>query len=54
MKQNSKISNETGERLFELAIFLVGLVGLLVLFTLLFAGPRFIFNKTLEFLNITI
>ena len=39
------------ERMFEIALFLVGLTGLLILFTLLYAGPRFIFNKLLEYLR---
>lgn len=37
------------EKLFEVAILVVGLVGLLILFTLLFAGPGFIFNKITSF-----
>lgn len=30
------------ERLFEITLLVVGLVGLLILFTLLYAGPKFI------------
>lgn len=40
--------------MFEIVLFLVGLAGLLILFTLLYAGPRFIFNKVLDILNITL
>jgi hypothetical protein len=36
------------ERMFELAIIVVGIVGLLALFTLLFAGPRFVLNQILS------
>ena len=40
------------EKMFEIALILVGLVGLIILFTLLFAGPRFIFNQILKYLGI--
>lgn len=42
------MSENTKERLFELLMIVVGLVGLLILFTVLFAGPRFILNRALE------
>gem|GEM_PF-2877103 len=37
------------ERMFEIALILVGLIGLLILFTLLYAGPRFILRNILDF-----
>jgi len=51
MIQNNKISNGMRERLFEIALVAVGLIGLLILFTVLFAGPRFIYNRVLEYFN---
>jgi len=54
MNQDNNTSNGIKERLFELSIIIVGLVGLLILFTLLFAGPRFIFRNTMEYFNINI
>lgn len=40
------------ERLFELALVIVGFVGLLILFTLLFNGPSFVIRYILDYLNI--
>ena len=34
------IINSVKDRLFEITLFVVGLTGLLILFTLLYAGPR--------------
>jgi len=50
----AKISNEMKEKMFEVALFLVGLIGLLILFTVLYQGPRFIFNRVLEYFGIAI
>lgn len=46
------MNEKNKERLFELTLVIVGLVGLLILFTLLFAGPRFIINQILNFFNL--
>lgn len=40
------------ERLFEVALIVVGLVGLFILFTVIFAGPRIIFNRLLGAIGI--
>jgi len=40
------------EKMFEIALILVGLVGLIILFTLLFAGPRVILNWILKYFSI--
>lgn len=48
----NQIMGNIKERMFEVTLILVGLVGLLILFTLLFAGPGFIFNQILKYLNI--
>jgi len=40
------------ERLFEIALIVVGLVGLLLLFTVIFAGPRIIFNRLLGVIGV--
>lgn len=37
------------ERLFEALLLAVGLIGLLILFTVVFAAPRFIFEGVLDF-----
>ncbi len=50
----AKISEEMREKMFEVALFLVGLIGLLILFTVLYQGPRFIFNKVLEYFGISV
>ena len=49
MNQSNKISNGMRDRLFEITLFTVGIVGLFVLFTLMFAGPRFIYQKIIEY-----
>ena len=54
MNKNKKISNGMRERMFEITLFLVGLIGLLILFTFLYAGPRFIFNKIVDYFNLAI
>lgn len=36
------------DRAFEVTLFVVGLVGLFILFTLMYIGPRFLINKILE------
>lgn len=46
------MTEKNKERLFELALVTVGLVGLLILFTVVFAGPRIIFNRALDFFNL--
>lgn len=47
-----EFSEKTKERMLEAAMVVVGLVGLLVLFTVLFKGPSFIFYSILSYLNI--
>lgn len=47
-----ELSEKRKERLFEVAMVMVGLVGLLILFTLLFRGPAFIFSLILNYFNI--
>jgi len=39
------------ERGFEILLLVVGLIGLFVFFTLLYAGPKFIFNHILTLLK---
>lgn len=51
-KSMSKLDEKTKERLFEAGMVVVGLVGLLILFTLLFKGPGFIFGLILNYFNI--
>ena len=46
------MTEKNKERLFEFAMVLVGLIGLLILFTILFNGPSFIIRHTLDFFNI--
>ena len=36
------------DRKFEFALFAVGMIGLLILFTVLFAGPGYILRNILE------
>ncbi len=50
----AKLSEEARERLFEIALFLTGLIGLLILFTVLYQGPRFIFNRILEYFGVSV
>lgn len=47
-----QFSEKTKERMLEITMVIVGLVGLLILFTLLFRGPSFIFYSILKYLNI--
>lgn len=47
------MNEKNKEHLFELLMIAVGLIGLLILFTVIFAGPRIIFNNILEYLNIS-
>lgn len=47
-----EISEKRKERLFEATMVIVGLVGLLILFTILFRGPAFIFSFILSYFNI--
>lgn len=47
-----KLEEKTKERFFEAGMVIVGLVGLLILFTLLFRGPGFIFRSILSYFNI--
>ena len=37
------------ERMFEITLLLVGLIGLLILFTLLYAGPKFVLRGILNY-----
>lgn len=46
-----KVSENTKERLFEVLMLVTGFIGLLILFTVLFAGPRFIINRLIEFFS---
>ncbi len=50
----AKISTEMREKMFEVALFLVGLIGLLILFTVLYQGPRFIFNRVLGYFGVSV
>jgi hypothetical protein len=54
MIQKLKISEGMKEKLFEIALFLVGLIGLLILFTVLYQGPRFILNRILEYFGFSV
>ena len=40
---------EKSDRGFEILLAVVALVGLLILFTLLFAGPGYIYHTVLEY-----
>lgn len=51
-KDVPKLEEKTKERLFEAGMVIVGLVGLLILFTLLFRGPGFILRLILDYFNI--
>jgi len=44
----------TKERLFEFAMILVGGIGLIILFTLLYNGPSFILYKIAGFFHVRI
>jgi hypothetical protein len=44
-------SMKKNDRLFEFALMTVGFIGLLILFTLLFAGPGYIFRNILELIQ---
>lgn len=46
------MTEKNKERLFEVALIVVGLVGLLILFTVLFTGPKYIFNHILGYFNL--
>jgi hypothetical protein len=48
------MSEKTKERLFELALIAVGLIGLLILFTVIFAGPRIIINYVLGMFGLSL
>jgi hypothetical protein len=39
------------ERYFEILMLITSIVGLLIFFTLLYAGPKFIFNHLVSFLK---
>ncbi len=48
------MDEKTKEHLFELLMIAVGLIGLLILFTVVFKGPRLIFNIILGYFNIAV
>ena len=49
-----KFDEKRKERLFEIGMVTIGLVGLLILFTILFRGPGFILGLILNYFNIRI
>lgn len=50
----SKLNEKNKEKLVESAMVIVGLVGLLILFTVLFKGPGFILGHILSYFNINL
>jgi hypothetical protein len=39
------------DRYFEILMLITSIVGLLIFFTLLYAGPKFVYNQILGFLK---
>jgi hypothetical protein len=37
------------DKMFEITLFVVGLIGLFLLFTAMYVGPRLIFGRVMEF-----